>query len=151
MARMHTKKHGKAKSRKPEESAAVPSKKGKEEINGIIKEYMKKGVGPALIGQYLKDKEGVPYVKHTFGKRLTHVMKDQGYAPEFPQDMMDLMRKAVNLRKHLGKNKQDMHNKTSLIRVESKIWRLTRYYKREGVLPMEWKYDPVKAALVVKG
>ena len=151
MARMHTKKHGKSKSRKPEDSAAIPAKHDRKEIEGIIGEYMKKGVGPAHIGQRLRDKHEVPYVKHAFGKRLTAIMKEQGYKPEFPQDMLDLMKRAVNLRRHLERNKQDMHNKTSLIRVESKIWRLTRYYKREGALPQTWKYDPVKAALVVKG
>ncbi len=148
---MHTKKHGKSKSRKPEENLAKSSEKSREEIEELIKGYMKKGTGPTLIGQQLKDKDGVLYIKHTLGKRLTVVMKEHGFAPEFPQDMLDLMKKAVNLRRHIEKNKQDVHNKTSLIRVESKIWRLTRYYKRKGILPQDWKYDPTQAALIVKG
>lgn len=147
---MHTKKHGKSKSRKPIESAAVPAKMSEEEIRKTIGEYMKKGMGPALVGQHLKDKHGVLYVKNTLKKRLTAVMGEQGYRPVFPQDMLDLMRRAVNLRRHIERNKQDMHNKTRLVRVESKIWRLARYYKREGVLPQAWKYDPAQAALVVK-
>ncbi len=148
---MHTKKHGKSKSRKPEGDMITPSKKSKSEIEERIREYMKKGSGPTFIGQKLKDIDGVPYIKDTFGKRLVTVMKEQGFVQEFPQDMLDLMKRAVNLRKHIEKNNKDMHNKTRLIRVESKIWRLTKYYKREGILPQEWKYDPVKAALIVKG
>ncbi len=151
MARMHTKKHGRSKSRKPEATEATPSKKSEEDIKKVIKEYMDKGIGAATIGQNLKEKHEVPYIKHAMGKRLTAVMKEQGYKQEFPEDMLNLMKRAVNLRKHIEKNNKDMHNKTRLIRVESKIWRLTRYYKREGMLSPTWKYDPVQAALVVKG
>ncbi len=152
MARMHTKKHGKSKSRKPpvETITPVENAKSKKEIEALIAEYMKQGIGPTLIGQKLKDKDGVLYLKHTLGKRLVVVMKEKGFKPELPQDMLDLMKKAVNLRKHLANNKQDMHNKTSLNRVESKIWRLSRYYKQEGRLPEDWKYDPAKAALIIK-
>ncbi|MFZ8854922.1 MAG: 30S ribosomal protein S15, partial [Thermofilaceae archaeon] len=31
--------------------------------------------------------------------------------------------------------------------VESKIHRLVRYYKREGVLPPDWRYEPEKIVL----
>ena len=52
---------------------------------------------------------------------------------------------------NLEKNHNDTHNKVRLIRTESKIWRLTKYYKRRGVLPADWAYDPKTAALLVKG
>ena len=35
-------------------------------------------------------------------------------------------------------------------RVEAKIWRLSNYYKENGQLPSDWKYDPVKVALLIK-
>ena len=153
MARMHTKKHGKSKSRKPvvELGVAPEGVISKNEIETQISEYMKKGISPRLIGQNLKDIHKVPYVKQVFGKRLTVVMNEQGYSPEFPQDLLDLMKRAVNVRKHLVVNKQDVHNKVRLNRIESKIWRLTKYYKKEGVVSQDWKYDPEKAALIVKG
>jgi len=31
--------------------------------------------------------------------------------------------------------------------VEAKIYKLSRYYKREGVLPSDWKYTPKAIAL----
>ncbi|MEM0201270.1 MAG: 30S ribosomal protein S15 [Candidatus Micrarchaeaceae archaeon] len=152
MARMHTKKRGKSKSRKPVVELGVHPEgvMPKEEIEEQISGYIKKGIEPRLIGQYLKDKHKVPYVKQVFGKRLTAVMNEKGYDPEYPQDLMDLMRRAVNLRVHLSNNKQDIHNKLRLSRIESKIWRLTRYYKKVGKLDMGWSYDPEKAALIVK-
>ncbi len=152
MARMHTKKHGKSKSRKPvvELGVAPEGTLPKKEIEEHISEYIKKGIEPRLIGQYLKDEYKVQYIRQIFGKRLTTVMKEKGYTYEFPQDLMDLMKRAVNVRKHLVVNKQDVHNKTRLNRIESKIWRLTKYYKKEGVVPQDWSYDPEKAALIVK-
>ena len=153
MAKMHTKKHGKSKSRKPVVQIGVVPEgvMSKEEIEKHIQEYMKKGVQPRLIGQYLKKNQKVPYIKQIFGKRLTIIMKEKGYTTEFPQDLLDLMKRAVNLRKHLSVNKQDMHNKIRLTRIESKIWRLSKYYKNEGVVAKDWSYDPEKAALIVKG
>ncbi|MGC8479355.1 MAG: 30S ribosomal protein S15 [Candidatus Micrarchaeia archaeon] len=152
MARMHTKKHGKSKSRKPVvEMGKVPEgSPSKDEIEKIIEEHMKKGVEPRVIGQRLKNENKVPYIKQVFGKRLVKIMEEKGYKQEFPQDLMDLMKRAVNLRAHLTVNKKDIHNKLRLNRVESKIWRLTKYYKKEGVVAQDWSYDPEKAALIVK-
>ena len=39
------------------------------------------------------------------------------------------MIKALGLRKHLGDNKKDLHNKRQLNLTESKIRRLVRYYR----------------------
>ena len=64
--------------------------------------------------------------------------------------MMDLLTKAIKLRRHIERNHNDTHNKTSLQRVEAKIWRLSNYYKRYGKLPSDWKYDPAKVALIIK-
>ncbi len=152
MSRMHTGKHGKSKSRKPSvEAGSVPEgTPSKEEIEALIIEYTKQGVSPTLIGQYLKDKHNVKYIKQVFGKRLGSVLKEKKLAGEFPPDLTDLLKKAINMRKHMSANHGDVHNKMRLIRVESKIWRLTKYYKKEGVLPENWKYDPEKIALIIK-
>ena len=154
MARMHTGKHGKSKSRKPiVEIGKVPEdlKISKDEIEKLIEGYSKQGLGPEIIGQYLKDKHGVPYVRQVMGKRLVQIMDEKGLSRELPSDMINLMRKAVGLRKHLASNKQDLHNRLRLTRTESKIWRLSKYYKSKGTLPKSWKYNPEQAALIIKG
>jgi len=54
----------------------------------------------------------------------------KGNAPEYPEDLYNLMKKAVAIRKHLERNRKDTDSKYRLILVESKIHRLTRYYRR---------------------
>lgn len=153
MARMHTKRHGKAKSRKPVLSADAPrvTQLSNEEIESQIVSMAKQGMPPSTIGYRLKDEHKVMYIKQVLGKRLGKVMAEKGVAGEMPPDLMDLMKKAVNLRSHLAHNKHDKSNTMGLQRVEAKIWRLTKYYSRRGKLPAGWRYDPEQAALLIKG
>ena len=151
MARMHTKKHGKSKSRKPiGENISKPEAEMKE-TEAAIERYAKQGISPALIGEKLKKEHGIPYPKSYLGKRLVAVLKEKKLAGEIPSDMFNLMKKAVKMHKHLESNKQDVHNATVLNRVESKIKRLSRYYSKTGVLPEGWKYNPKEAELLIKG
>ncbi len=154
MARMHTGRHGKSKSRKPDvELGSVPEgfTGTKESVDESIVGYAKQGMHQALIGERLKKEHGLKYIKQLYGKRLGTILKEKGYAPQYPQDFFDLLRRATVLRRHLAKNSNDVHNRTRLTRIESKIWRLTRYYKRSGALPTDWKYEPEKVALLIKG
>ncbi len=151
---MHTGRHGKSKSRKPEvEFGSMPDgfTGTKEQIGEAIVAYAKQGTHQALIGLKLKQEQKLPYVKQLYGKRLGVILKEKGYSPQFPQDFFDLLKRATILRRHLDKNHNDVHNKTRLIRIESKIWRLAKYYKRSGALPGDWKYEPAKVALLIKG
>ena len=43
------------------------------------------------------------------------------------------------MRKHLERNRKDKDSKFRLILIESRIHRLSRYYKSVGVLPPTWK------------
>ncbi len=62
-----------------------------------------------------------------------------GNAPSFPEDLFNLMKKAVSVRKHLEKNRKDKDSKYRLILVESKIHRLTRYYRKTGQVESKFK------------
>ena len=151
---MHSKKKGNAKSRKPVvELGVVPTGAplSKSEIEELIVKYAKEGMSPAQIGERLKTEHKVPYIRQYTGKRLVEILKEKKAAGSIPADLMDLMRKAVVMHAHMEKNKQDKHNELRLKRVESKIWRLTKYYVREGELPSGWKYDPKQAELLIKG
>lgn len=149
MARMHTKKHGKSKSRKPApQDIRVEAERSA--VEELIGKYAKQGLGAAQIGQALKDKHKVLYVRPVIGKRLVKYIDEKGLGTALPYDLTNLMKKAVNMRKHISKNKQDVHNTTRLHRVESKIWRLSKYYKGTGRLPGTWVYDPEQAALMIK-
>ena len=149
MARLHTRKHGKSKSRKPTGSGARVEA-DKQKVEEMIVAYAKQGMKGALIGQKLKDESKVGYLKPVLGKRLTALMAEKGFRTDIPSDLLDLMRKAVNMRKHLSSNHKDVYNTTRLQRVESKIWRLGKYYRHSGRLPTDWRYNPEQAALIIK-
>ncbi len=150
MARMHTRKRGKSKSRKPAIESVTEQNVDAKQAEELILQYQKQGMRQELIGQTLKDKHGIKYLKPVLGKRLGAFMQERGAAEEMPSDLLNLMKKAVNMRKHISKNHGDVHNKLRLNRVEAKIWRLGKYYRSEGKLPRDWSYDPEKAALIIK-
>lgn len=150
MARLHTRRHGKSRSRKTfgsEANAGVD----KEALEQAIIAYSKQEMKPSVIGERVKNELSANYLKEALGKRLTEYLEEKGVRSDIPYDLLDLMAKAVSMRKHLALNNRDVHNKTRLQRVESKIWRLSKYYKRTGKLPMDWKYDPVQAELRIRG
>lgn len=57
--------------------------------------------------------------------------------------------KAVAVRKHLDRNRKDKDSKFRLILIESRIHRLSRYYKTVGVLPPVWRYESATASTMV--
>lgn len=151
MARLHSKKHGRSGSKKPA-GRAVPEwvELSAPEIEEMVVKMGKEGTSPALIGQSLRDQHGIPSVRNVTGKTVMKILKEGGVKIEYPPDILSLINKAVGLRKHLKANTRDVHNRTKLIHIESKIRRLARFYTEKEVLPKGWKYDPERAALLVK-
>ena len=121
-----------------------------EEIEELILKLTKEGNSTSKIGVILRDQYGIPDVKLITGMKITKILEKHGQKQEYPDDLMNLIRKAVNVREHLEENKKDLHTKRGLRIIESKIRRLVKYYTREGVLPEGWRYDPKTAALLVK-
>ncbi len=121
-----------------------------EEIEEIILKLRKEGKTASVIGVILRDRYGIPNVKTVTGMKITHILDKHGQTEEYPEDLMNLIRKAVNIRDHLKENPKDLHTKRGLQLVESRIRRLVKYYTKEGVLPEGWRYDPKQAALLVK-
>jgi small subunit ribosomal protein S15 len=118
-----------------------------EEVEALVIKLAKEGNSPSRIGVILRDKHGIPLTKPIMGKSITHILKDVGIAPAIPEDLDMLLKKASALATHLERNKADQHNKRSLQIIEAKIHKLSRYYKNEGLLPPDWKYEPKIASL----
>ena len=118
------------------------------EIEELIVKLVKEGNSPSKTGIILRDEYGIPSVKQLTGKSILYFLKKNKLDPEIPEDLQNLIRKAVNLRKHLGQHKKDKHNQRGLQLIESKILRLTKYYKSTGRLPTGWRYEPEKAHLM---
>ena len=151
MARMHTRRRGRSGSSRPlvsENPSWVPI--GEKEIEDLIVKHAKDGVGSARIGLILRDQYGVPDVKLATGKTITQIMGENDALSSIPEDLSNLMRKAISLNAHLKENSRDIANRRGLALVEAKIRRLERYYKANDVLPSDWKYSLKKAELMLK-
>ncbi|MBP2172217.1 30S ribosomal protein S15 [Methanococcus voltae] len=151
MARLHSGKRGSSSSTRPLRTE-VPAWVilNAEEVEARIIEMAKEGKQSALIGNIMRDMYGVPNVKLMTGKSVSTIMKEAGFYPEVPEDLLNLMKKAINLRNHLENNPRDTHSKTGLHLIESKIRRLVKYYKGTKVLPATWRYSPETARLLVE-
>ncbi|KAI3402919.1 TFB4 [Candida oxycetoniae] len=97
-------------------------------VEQIIK-YARKGLTPSSIGVVLRDAHGVSQTKVVTGNKILRILKSNGLAPEIPEDLYFLIKKAVSVRKHLGRNRKDKDSKFRLILIESRIHRLARYYR----------------------
>jgi len=111
-----------------------------EEVESFIIKLAKEGHSMSSIGTILRDQYAIPLVKPIVGKSISDVLQGAGLAPTLPEDLSNLMKKAQSLAVHLDKNKKDLHNKRNMQIVEARIHKLSRYYKREGVLEKNWKY-----------
>ncbi len=149
MARMYSRRKGKSGSKRPVQKISAWVKYKPDEIEQIILKLAKKGHPSAAIGLILRDEYGIPSSK-VKGLRVAKVMKKHEVYPEYPEDMLNLMKRAVLLHAHLARNKRDGISKRGLELTESKIRRLGNYYKSKGTLPETWKYDINEARLIVK-
>jgi len=109
----------------------------------------KKGMTPSQIGIALRDQHGIPLVKTVTGSKILRILKGRGLAPQIPEDLYYLIKKAVTMRKHMERNRRDVDSKFRLILVESRIHRLARYYKSTKKLPPTWKYESATASALV--
>ena len=109
--------------------AAWSKTSSKDVIEQIVK-FAKKGLPPSQIGVSLRDSAGVSSVKNLTGRKVLRILKHAGMAPEIPEDLYHMVKKALQMRKHLEKNRKDKDQKFRLILIESRIHRLARYYRR---------------------
>lgn len=119
-----------------------------EEVEAIVIKLAKEGHPPSVIGTILRDQHSVPLTKSITGRRITQILKDADLAPPLPEDFETLLKKAARLRLHLEKNKKDLHNKRALQIIEARIRKLSKYYKKRGVLPTDWKYEAKATSFV---
>ena len=119
------------------------------DVEEICCKLAKKGLTPSQIGTHLRDSQGIAQVKAITGSKIVRLLKKNGFAPEIPEDLYALIKKAVTVRKHLERNRRDKDTKFRLILIESRIHRLARYYRRVRTLPPNWKYESSTASALV--
>lgn len=147
---MHSRKGGRSGSTRPMRYAA-PNwvSYGEQELVDLLVKLSKEGNSPSKIGIILRDQYGIPDLQLITKKKLSQILRENNIKLEIPEDLQNLIKKAISLRKHLEGHKKDISNKHSLLLTESKIRRLVRYYTSAGRLPAGWRYEPDKAKLLV--
>jgi small subunit ribosomal protein S15 len=148
---MYSRRRGKSGSHKP----AVKTKPtwipfGDKELEMLIAKLAKEGQTPSQIGLHLRDSYGIPSVRAAVGKSVAHVLAEKKLGRELPEDVIALMRKAIQVNKHLKENGHDMTAKRGLQLTEAKIGRLVKYYKETGRVPANWKYSLEQASFYVE-
>jgi len=148
MGRMHTHRHGKSHSIRPS-TPRVPSwvTQSPAEIEELVVKYTKDGLTPSQIGIKLRDQHAIPLIKIITKKSMGQILEEHDLKAEMPEDLENIVRKAIGLQKHLKANKGDNRNVRSLELIEAKVHRLSVYYKRIGRISKTWKYKSVVAQL----
>ena len=148
MGRLHTHNHGKSHSIRPIDPKKPDwIKQTNEEIEGLIIKYAKEGMTTSQIGIKLRDQHAIPLVKPIINKGIKEVLIENKLNPEIPEDLNNIVMKAVNLQKHLKENRSDNRNTRALELVEAKVHRLSTHYKKTGEIDQKWKYKAVVAQL----
>ncbi len=148
MGRVHTHRHGKSHSIRPA-TLRAPSwiTQSPKEIEELVTKYSKDGLSPSQIGNKLRDQHSIPLVKPITKKSVDQILVENKLQAEMPEDLENIVKKAVGLQKHLKANKGDSRNVRSLELIEAKVHRLSVYYKKIGRIPATWKYKSVVAQL----
>ncbi|MCS7123301.1 MAG: 30S ribosomal protein S15 [Candidatus Aenigmarchaeota archaeon] len=120
----------------------------KEEIENLVLDLANKGFLPSRIGEYIWKNYSINVKKFT-GKSIVQILREKNFKYELPEDLLSLMKKAIEIREHLRFHKKDKSSLRGLQLIESKIRSLAKYYKRVKYLPENWDYDPEKAKIIV--
>ena len=147
---MHSRKKGKSSSTRParlEKPSWITV--SAEEVEQLVVKLARKGHSKSMIGSILRDAYGIPLVKMVTGKKIRDILNENKIEEPLPEELLNLAKKAINLRKHMEANKKDLNSKKGLQRTESKIYRLIKYYKKKGILPQDFKYSPEKIKILI--
>ncbi|WP_128478101.1 30S ribosomal protein S15 [Halorussus pelagicus] len=150
MARMHTRRRGSSDSDKPvADEPPEWSDVDEDAIEERVVKLAEQGHSPSQIGLKLRD-EGVkgtpiPDVKLATGKKVTEILEENDATGDVPEDLYNLLERAVRLREHMDENPQDAANKRALQNTQSKARRLIDYYRGDELsVDFTYSYDTAK-------
>ena len=150
---MHTRRRGTSDSDKPvTDEPPEWSDVDPEDVEERVVELAEQGHDPSVIGLKLRDEgvkgTAVPNVKLVTDKKVTEILEDHDADPDLPEDLRNLMERAVGLRDHMERNPGDAQNKRALQNTESKIRRLVDYYRGDELdESFTYEYDEAKELL----
>lgn len=141
MARMHSRAKGKSKSNKPIKKVPSWAPYKEKDVEKLVVKFAKSGKGASEIGLILRDSYGVNSIKALTGRTISGILQEKGLLKELPEDLLSLIKKMIEIKRHLEKNKLDQTAKRGLLLTSSKINRLVKYYQSSKRLPADWKLD----------
>ena len=150
---MHTRRRGSSDSDKPvADEPPEWSDVDEDAIEDRVVELAEQGHSPSQIGLKLRD-EGVkgtpiPDVKLATDKKVTEILDENDAEDDIPEDLYNLLERAVRLREHMDENPQDAANKRALQNTQSKVRRLVDYYRGDELdADFTYSYDTAKERL----
>ena len=141
MGRMHSHSKGKSQSTRPTFKRS-PSwiSYSPDEVMSLIVKMAKDDIKPSMIGVKLRDEYGIPLVKPMLGKSINQILKENNLLGKMPEDLEKLVERAGLILHHIKKYPSDRKNVRSLELAEAKIHRLSKHYKKIGLIESSWKY-----------
>lgn len=139
MSRIHSGKKGKAGSKRPNATknpdwvTMQPN-----EVEALVIKLGKEGMSTAMIGLRLRDQYGIPNIRLATGKSVLQILASEGTKFDVPEDLSNLLKRSATIQSHMKANPKDLENKRGQTLIDSKIRRLTKYYKRVGAIPQDW-------------
>jgi small subunit ribosomal protein S15 len=142
---MHTRRRGTSGSDHP--TADDPpewSDVDEDAIESRVVELAQQGHDPSDIGRILRDQgvDGtpVPDVKLATGQKIGDVLDEHDAQPDVPEDLRNLLERAIRLSEHMEDHPNDVSNKRARQNTESKARRLIEYYRGDE-LPEDFSYS----------
>jgi len=78
-----------------------------EDMCDHIFKLAKNGLTLAQIGITLRDSVGTPQVSNVTGSKILHILKTNGIAPDYPEDLFCSIKEVVSIHKHLDQHRKD--------------------------------------------
>jgi len=141
MARMHSRKKGISGSTKPIKKVPSWAPYKEKEVEKLVIKYTKTGNSTSEVGMILRDTYGINSIKALTGKSVSAILKENNLTKKLPEDLLNLIKKLIEIKTHQEKNRQDQTAKRGHLLTVSKIRRLVKYYKNSKKLSADWKLD----------
>jgi small subunit ribosomal protein S15 len=119
------------------------------EVKKLVLKFAKQGKSASVVGMVLRDEYGIPDIKKLTGLSVTKILEEQKHKTPLPDDLRALIKKSLELKAHLEDNRHDMPAKRSLAKTEARVRSLVAYFKKQGKLDKDWKYEPDRIKLLI--
>lgn len=138
---MHSGAKGKSGSKKPFPKIPTWSPYQAQEVEKLVVKYARAGKPSAEIGRLMRDNYGVGSIRTLTNKRVGSILQEHDLTKKVPEDILSLIRKMIDVKRHLEQNHKDQTARRGLLLTESKLRRLVKYYRSSGKLPHDWVLD----------